>query len=399
MSIDSIKHLLVITTNFPSPVTPSHGTFVKEFAQAVIRLGTSCTVVAPIPLHKALGRSDLCKDEYIDYANGQLRVLRPTYLSVGTHGRFSFMGRFNPGRSTFLLFEHAVRSAIKKHSIQPDAIYGHFLYFAGAAAVRVGSRLNVPAFPCVGEGELWSIRWYGKRTAQRDLAGAAGFLTVNSDLAKTLREDLHFRSQPIGIFPNGADLKKFFPRDRQQSRIELGLPQDKFLVASVGNFLEQKGVNRVGQAIDGLPGVAGVFAGSGPVPPVCQNVALCGRVSHEDMPKLLSACDVFVLPTLIEGSCNAIIEAMACGLPIISSDSAFNDDFLDDSLSVRVHPLDIAAIREAVVRLRDNSQWRKQLAVNSLKKAQHFDVNQRARNMLAFMSNPSQWKTPAQASC
>ena len=115
-------------------------------------------------------------------------------------------------------------------------------------------------------------------------------------------------------------------------------------------------------------------------------MALCRRVTHEEMPALLSACDVFVLPTLIEGSCNALVEAMACGLPIVSSTGEFNDDVLDESMSIRIDPLDVAAIRAAIVRLRDDPALRARMAAEALRRSRLFDVDDRARRMLAFMA-------------
>ena len=165
-------------------------------------------------------------------------------------------------------------------------------------------------------------------------------------------------------------------------------------MTAAGNFLWKKGIVRVGQAIEGLANVAGVFAGSGPVPPTASNMALCRRVEHAEMPALLSACDVFVLPTLIEGSCNALVEAMACGLPIISSNGEFNDDVLEDSMSIRIDPLDVAAIRQAIIRLRDDAALRARMAVAAQQRALRFDINDRARRMLAFMKKRMEVRPP-----
>ena len=101
---------------------------------------------------------------------------------------------------------------------------------------------------------------------------------------------------------------------------------------------------------------------------------------------MLSACDVFALPTLIEGSCNALVEAMACGLPIVSSAGEFNDDVLDDGMSIRIDPLDVPAIRQAIVRLRDDAPLRARMAAAALQRARLFDIDARARRILAFMA-------------
>jgi glycosyltransferase involved in cell wall biosynthesis len=255
--------------------------------------------------------------------------------------------------------------------------------------------MGIPAFPCVGEGELWTVRRFGVVRARKDLASACGFLSNSTALKRTLIQDLDIATDHIGVFPNGTDLAEFMPRDRQAARRRFGLPLDRFLVASAGNFLMKKGIVRAGEAIDGLEGVAGVFAGSGPVPPCAANTVLCRRVAHDEMPDLLSACDVFVLPTMIEGSCNAIVEAMACGLPVISSIGEFNDDLLTDDMSIRVDPLDVQAIRQAIVRLRDDSDLRKRMGDAALWRSKLFDINDRARRILKFMKDGIEASAPS----
>lgn len=384
--MSGIKHLLVISGNYPAPGQPSSGTFVREFVRSVARKGVACSVIAPVAIHRGRDAMAFPKQE-IDVVSptGEIAVFRPRFVSVSAWNNLSFLGRYNPTRLTFLQFEKAVQRTIRKQSIAPDAIYGHFLYFSGAAAVRIGTRMNIPAFPCVGEGELWTVNRFGNRVANRDLRDANGFIVTNSGLRRTLRETLNLTHHPIEVFPNGVDLTMFSPRDKQESRQHLGLPQDKFLVGAIGNFFHNKGIARVGEAIRGLEGVSGVFAGSGPVPPEAENISLCRRVSHEEIPILLSACDLFVLPTLIEGSCNAIVEAMACGLPIVSSTGEFNDDLLSDDNSIRVDPLDVSAIRLAIEHIRNNHALRESMGNRSQVHAQQLDISNRASGMLEFM--------------
>lgn len=381
-----VFRLAIVTSNYPTPARPTYGTFVRQLAHALARQGVGCSVIQPVAVHEARGPSGCPHGEREDAGGGQeVDVYRPRFLSLSAREAFARLGPFNPSRFTLNRFAAAVRRTVRGLGIRPDALYGHFLYLAGAAAVRVGDDLGIPAFPCVGEGELWTVRQFGTAHARKALAGARGFLANSSALKRTLVQQLGFSADRIGVFPNGTNLAAFKPLDRSAARARLGLPQDRFLVAAAGNFLEKKGIVRVGAAIEGLEGVSGVFAGSGPVPPTASNVALCRRVAHDDMPVLLSACDVFVLPTLVEGSCNALVEAMACGLPIVSSTGEFNDDVLDESMSLRVDPLDVAAIRRAIVRLRDDPALRARLAAAALRRSRDFDVDERARRVVDFI--------------
>src|SRR5699024_7768166 len=139
----------------------------------------------------------------------------------------------------------------------------------------------------------------------------------------------------IKVIPNGFRPERFYPRSKIESREKFGLPKDKFIVAFVGSFDHRKGSRRLDEAVDQLDSVYSIYAGKGEMPPQSTKCLYQNTVNNEDLPYFYSAADAFVLPTLNEGCCNAIIEAMACGLPIVSSNRPFNDDILDESCSIR----------------------------------------------------------------
>ena len=114
-------------------------------------------------------------------------------------------------------------------------------------------------------------------------------------------------------------------------------------------------------------------------------MVFCQALRHEEIPVFLSACDIFVLPTLSEGCCNAVIEAMACGLPVVSSDLPFNDDILDDTNAIRIDPNDVSAIREAVRSLRDSGSLRRRLTEGALKTTAKLTLAARAAGIRSFI--------------
>lgn len=386
-----IKNLGVITAGYPSPATPTTYTFVKQFAHANVRNGVSCTVVAPVSVHDYFKNPNGYPYHSTEGSEeqGTVEVYRPRFISTGARAAYTKLGALNPSLFTLKNFTRSVLRTISRENIELDAVYGHFLYLGGAAAVRVGSKMKIPSFPGVGEGEFWTIRKFGLEHAKRHHDQATAFIANSTALKSSLCETLCVPNKKVRSFPNGVDRTIFRPLNKFEMRQRHDLPEDKFLVVSVGNFLHKKGVIRVGEAIGSLDDVGGIYVGSGPEPPIACNTVFKGRVPHDILPELLSAADLFVLPTLVEGCCNAIIEAMACGLPIISSNGAFNDDLLIDEMSIRVDPTEVDAIREAIITLRDDVEQRKRMARAAFERAKLFDVNDRSQRILQFMEDVS----------
>jgi glycosyltransferase involved in cell wall biosynthesis len=96
---------------------------------------------------------------------------------------------------------------------------------------------------------------------------------------------------------------------------------------------------------------------------------------------------MFVLPTLHEGNNNSIIEAMACGLPIISSDIPEVRSQCDPSFSILVNPMDVSAIRNSIIKLATNAALREKMSANAMAHSKRYDLNKRSKTILEFMKS------------
>ena len=103
----------------------------------------------------------------------------------------------------------------------------------------------------------------------------------------------------------------------------------------------------------------------------------------------MNCADIFVLPTLHEGCCNAIIEAMACGLPIVSSDRDFNHDILDETCSILIDPTNTKEIAKAIKTLKENKSLRDKLSQGAIDKSQTLTIDRRAKKIIDFINQRS----------
>lgn len=137
-------------------------------------------------------------------------------------------------------------------------------------------------------------------------------------------------AQRITLIPNGVDTQRFAPlppAQRTQLRAELGVLGNQPVVLFVGSGFRRKGAFELVEAMGHLPGVLAWIVGkdkeAGALERLIQRRGLSDRVSllgpRTDVARLMQACDLFALPSLYDPSPNAVLEALACGLPVIAT--------------------------------------------------------------------------------
>ena len=131
--------------------------------------------------------------------------------------------------------------------------------------------------------------------------------------------------------------------------------------------------------------IKAIFIGSGPQIPNYENIIHMGMVQHQNLPDYLNCADVFVLPTLNEGCSNSIIEAMACGIPIISSDRSFNHDILDAKNSLLIDPTNISEIADAIYSIKTDSKLQTLLSKNALLTSSKLSIEKRAEKIIRYI--------------
>lgn len=186
-----------------------------------------------------------------------------------------------------------------------------------------------------------------------------GVLANSQAVKQAVCDQEGYAPEKITVIHNGINLEPF-ERDekkRQQQRALLGVDDKTVLIGSVGNIRPVKGydllVEAAGIVCRQLPDVYFVHAGEGEqladLQQRCKELGIQERFtfmgSIKDIPAFLSALDIYVQPSRSEGFSNAIIEAMAAGLPVVATEVGGNPDLIDNGLSgvlVSVDTLDIS---------------------------------------------------------
>jgi len=374
-----MKRVCIVTDDYPMEGRPYY-TFIEELAVHLSMLGVEVTVLCPSSYTAKWIRKKPLKPK--KYIRKNITIYSPRYISFSTKK----VG-FNTSKWTLKAFMSVCDNFLSAHHEEFDTIYGHFIFPSGIVASQLGHKYSLKSYLAYGENTLYTIEYLGEEKTRKLLEYLSGVIAVSSDNKRILEEHTIVDSSLIDVFPNSIDSKTFYPRGRDL-RKKYGLSEDDFLVAFVGYFIPIKGPNRLSRALKILnkSDLYALFLGKGPITPDYEKTIYEGLIEHEDMPKFLSMADVFVLPTIAEGCCNAIVEALACGLPVISSNQSFNDDILDETCSIRVDPENIDEIATAIEHLYNDEDLRERLSKGALEKAKSLDIEARAKRILDFMN-------------
>lgn len=323
--------ILTFSTLYPSSVRPTHGIFVETRLRELLRSGrVDARVVAPVPWFPSTNPR---WGDYASFAatprrqqrNG-LDVLHPRYLVAPKIGM----------TAAPLALALGARAAVQQlidEGFDFDLIDAHYYYPDGVAAALLARHFRKPLVITARGTDLNLIPQYTlpRRMIQWAARQADASIGVCSALMDVLR-DLGIEPARLHVMRNGVDLQRFRPLAPAQMRAELGIDGAPLLL-SVGHLIERKGHH---VAIDALaelqathPGARLVIAGEGEERErllqrarergVADRVQLVGSVPNVELLRWYSAADALVLCSSREGWANVLLEAMACGTPVVAT--------------------------------------------------------------------------------
>jgi glycosyltransferase involved in cell wall biosynthesis len=355
--------ILVLSPLYPTAAQPMAGLFIRERMARVAKV-VPLVVVSPQPWFPC---------------QGLIRRLRPGYRpQTARHetqqGIDVHLPRFLavPGVLRRLDGISMALACVPllwrlRRTLRFTLIDAHFAYPAGDAATMLARWFGVPATITLRGTEPGHL-------ARRDLRGRVVKALARASRVLAVSESLRRVAIDAGVplarssvVANGVDIAQFRPVDRAEARRALGIANDARVLVSVGGLVERKGFHRV---IEILPELVRRFhklvylvvGGASPEGDMrealerqaadlglADRVLFLGAIAPERLPLALSASDVFVLATRNEGWANVLLEAMACGLPVVTTDVGGNREVVNDaSLGIVVSFGDRGALRDGV---------------------------------------------------
>lgn len=353
---------LLFSTLYPSDVRPSHGIFVETRLHHLLASGKVKTrVIAPVPWfplrHPAFG-------EYAKHAAVPRHETR-NGINID-HPRYLLLPKIGMNSAPYAL-AHAGLKAARQLIAQGwdfDLIDAHYYYPDGVAATIIGKALGKPVVITARGTDINLIPQYPRprRLILQAAQDAAASITVCSALKDAL-VDLGAIAEKITVLRNGVDLELFRPEDRAQARITFGM-RDEFVLASVGHLIERKGHHLAIEAMPQLPDAVLYIAGAGEEENrlhqladrlgVAGRIRFLGAIPQIQLRTLYNAADALILASSREGWANVLLEAMACGTPVVASNVWGTPEVVaSPAAGVLLPSRDAKGIAQAVTALRE----------------------------------------------
>jgi glycosyltransferase involved in cell wall biosynthesis len=259
-----------------------------------------------------------------------------------------------------------------------DVIHAHTTFFySSLVAAALSKRHSTPLVTTLHVGSLGEMPLrtrlmagiYERTLGSLIMAQSQAVIAVSHAVADHA-EKLGVRPNKLTVIPNGVDVDEYAPAFYKGA--------DRLRVTCVGRLIGNKGPQHLLEAVPALLGVAPdaevVFVGDGPMLQALQarsealglqdNVTFLG--SRDDVPDILRDSDVFVRPSLTEGMPLAVLEAMACGLPVVATAVGGTGEVVRHLHNgLLVAPCDVTGLAKALIDVATNEALRERLGRNA----------------------------------
>ena len=372
--------ITLLTTSFPRFQDDSAGIFVYKFASHLANLNCSINVIAP---HDTEVRP---QDFQI---NPEIHFFKYFYpLKFQT---FAYKGGMVNRLKTnwFRIFQFPffmICFFIKAFRVSKDSNIIHSYWsVAGLIAVIIKLIRPTPIVLTVWGSDILFTKVPVISLLYKIFLRQADAIVCESQHFKNQLVDFGIPDGTISIIPNGIDFIRFNPGDKFVCRKALGLATDKLIILTVGNLITLKGhkflIDAIPALISSQSNLQFIFVGDGEYRGalenqakklnIADNVYFVGQQLVSQIPLWLNSADIFVHPSLSEGTPNSVIEAMACKLPVLATTVGDIPNIIEDEKDgFLIPPKDTGELTNKLYRLIQDEQLRQQVGLSALQKVQ-----------------------------
>jgi N-acetyl-alpha-D-glucosaminyl L-malate synthase BshA len=367
--------VLVLTTTFPRWKDDPTPAFVYELSRRLRCAGLEIVVLAPH--HEG---AESCK------VMEGLKVYRFPYFYPTKYQRLCYGGGMLPNLKNswlarlqlpFLCLSELFMTIkiIKNEKI--DLIHSHWIPngFIGAICKKI---LRKPLIITVHGTDLIFLNNRFLRLLGTFALDNCDLCTVNSTATRNAVLEIK-NVKKLEIIPMGVDLDAFNPQ--VGSYINKTFNADDLMILTVGRISEEKGIRYLIEAmpviLKEMPTVKLMIVGDGPDRDKLEqmvkrlnlaNITFAGMVSNKNLSNFYKSADVFILPSIREGLGVVLLEAMACGTPVIGSNTGGVTDIIENGKNgLLIEPGDSKDIAEKIIKLLSNRELAQKLSEEGMK--------------------------------
>ncbi len=342
--------ILIVTSQFPIAGEPNRGRPIHQTVRALSTLA-EVRVLSPVARYPswAMPRSYLYRASDPDF-----RVPGCDVRYVGYPALPAVSRPYNGW-----LCSRALHAPLREFA--PDVVLSYWLYPDAFGAMLAARRAGLPLVVGARGSDLRVRDAISRHLTRPVLQAAQRILVVSEDLGRVAVRDYGADAAKIRAIPNGCDATIFHPRPQGDARAALGLDSGVPLIAYVGRLVPEKGLRELLDATAALaqrlPGLQLALVGEGPMRAELEariaampgvRVHLPGAQGPQEVARWMAASDLVTLPSYSEGHPNVLVEALACGRPVVATPVGGIPEVVDTDCGLLVAVRDAAALAEGL---------------------------------------------------
>ncbi|SFL84957.1 glycosyltransferase [Salibacterium qingdaonense] len=341
--------ILVISNMYPSDSAPTFGIFVKNQVEALMNKGNQVDVAAVT--NPEAGRKNALK-KYSSWMWSTFRRLRASGQDV-------------------------------------DVIHAHYAFPSGVPARMMAKRYDIPYVVTCHGGDLNKMAKKGRfirNQTKRILQDAAHVIVVGEDLLQQVVDDFDVPEDKVSMFSMGVDSRVFYPRPQMDMQEVLELSPYEKHILYVGNVIEEKGIEDLVEAFPKvkyeLPNARLHVIGPARQEDYLQKlkdrlteleaeeaVTFHGAKTQQEVAEWMAASDLFVLPSHTEGFGLVAVEAMACGTPVVGTNTGGLGRVLSGGAGAVTEPKHPVSLAEQMAHVLEDRHKRTEMIEKGYEKA------------------------------